>query len=70
MRKLVRSSAYARTRVVVGIIAAALGVVVVVRTFTAVGANWAATPAYILGGALVALGVVRVREYYAWHRAR
>jgi hypothetical protein len=65
VRNVVRSPRYARARVVIGAIGALLGVVILVRSFAAQGLDWRALPAYVLGLALIALGVVRWREYAA-----
>lgn len=63
MRNIVRSEGYARTRVGIGFAGAILGLVVIYRTAGAVGLDWRGLPAYALGAALLALGVVRWREY-------
>jgi hypothetical protein len=65
MRNVVRSAGFARTRVGIGAVGAVLGLVVIYRTAASVGLDWRGLPAYVLGAALVALGVVRWREYRA-----
>ncbi len=70
MRRLVTSSGYARLRVVVGLVAAVLGLSILIKTFLAVGLTTSALPAYVLGAAMVALGLVRLRDYRAIGRPR
>jgi len=65
VRNLVRSEGYARARVGIGLVGGVLGAVVLYRTAGAVGLDWRGLPAYALGAALLALGVVRWREYAA-----
>ncbi len=68
MRRLVRSETYARTRLVTATLFALFGVVIIVRTYLSVGPVGAAVPAYVMGLALVALAVVRFRDYRAARR--
>lgn len=70
MRRLVRSEGYARARLVTGTIAMLLGAVVIVRTLAATGLAFAAITPCVLGAAMIALGVVRYRDYAAARRAR
>ena len=70
MRRFVHSEGYARARLVTGGIFAILGTIVLVRTLAAAGLNWAALPAYVLGVALIALGAVRYRDWFAARRKR
>jgi hypothetical protein len=65
MRNVVRSEGYARTRVGIGAAAAVLGAITLYRTIASVGLKLEALPAYVLGLALIALGVVRWREFRA-----
>jgi Zn-dependent protease with chaperone function len=68
MKRLARSEAYARARLVTATLFALFGSVIIVRTWMSVGPVAAALPAYILGLALIALAVVRLREYRASRR--
>jgi len=68
MRRMVRSESYARARLVTATLFAVFGAVIIVRTLLSVGPVAAAIPAYILGLALLALAVVRFREYRARRR--
>ncbi len=70
MRNLVRSEGYARARLVTGSIAMVLGAILIVRTLAATGLAFKALPACVLGGAMIALGVVRFRDYTAARRGR
>ncbi len=70
MKRLVRSEGYARARLVTGSVAMVLGAIVIVRTLVAIGFVAAAIPACVLGLAMIALGVVRYRDYAAARRAR
>ena len=70
MRNVVRSEGYARARVGIGIAGAILGLVVIYRTVGSVGLDWRGLPAYALGAALLALGVVKWREYRAARERR
>jgi hypothetical protein len=64
----VRSEAYARARLVTGTLFAVLGAAIIVRTIAAAGLSWADLPAFVLGAAMIALAVVRCREYAAAKR--
>ncbi|MDQ2857610.1 MAG: hypothetical protein M3R53_03030 [Candidatus Eremiobacteraeota bacterium] len=68
MRRLVRSEGYARARVVSGVLFAVLGAVVFVRSIVAAGVSLPALPGSVLGLAMLALGVLRVRDYAASRR--
>jgi hypothetical protein len=68
MRKFAQSEAYARTRLVTATLFAIFGVVIILRTLAGPGLVVAALPAYVLGLALVALAVVRFRDYRAARR--
>jgi hypothetical protein len=68
MRRLVRSEGYARARLVTGTLFAVLGVAIVARTIAAAGLGWADLPAFVLGAAMIALALVRFREYVAARR--
>ncbi|HTV74624.1 MAG TPA: hypothetical protein VME66_13090 [Candidatus Acidoferrales bacterium] len=65
MRRLVRSHGYLRMRAILGALYVMLGAILIVRTFGAFGLRLTEIPALVLGGALVALGTIRVREYIA-----
>ena len=64
MRRLVRSQGYARARLVSAAIFAALALVIIVRTAQAVGASLTGLPAFVLGAAMIALAVLRFRDYF------
>jgi ABC-type uncharacterized transport system permease subunit len=68
VRRIVQSQGYARTRVGIGAVVAVLGAVLLVRTAASVGLDWRGLPAYVLGAAMIALGIVRWREYQAARR--
>jgi len=65
MKNFVRSEAYARARLVSAALFVVLGAVVIVRTLAVTGAAVSAIPACALGGAMIALGVLRYRDYLA-----
>jgi hypothetical protein len=65
MRRFVRSENYARARLVSGGLFVVFGIAIEVRTLGVVGLSGAAVPAYVLGGAMIALGVLRFRDYIA-----
>lgn len=69
MKRLVRSEGYARARLVSGALFVVLGSILIVRTLFVVGVAFAAIPAYVLGIAMIALGALRYRDYFA-HRAQ
>jgi len=68
MRRFAQSEAYARARLVTATLFAVCGAVVIVRTAAVFGLVMAALPAYVLGLALIALAVVRLRDYRAARR--
>ena len=64
MKKFVRSETYARARLVTGTMYVLLGGVIIGRTAsTQAGHDWRAIAAYVLGLALVLLGLNRYREW-------
>jgi hypothetical protein len=65
VRRFVHSDLYARAKLVSATVFIALGASVLVRTSMAVGLVWKALPAYVLGAAMIALGIVRYRDYLA-----
>jgi hypothetical protein len=65
VRQFVRSDGYARARLFSGTVMIVLGIVVVARMFLGAGLDWHGIPGYVLGLALIGLGVVRFREYAA-----
>ncbi|MGP6159247.1 MAG: hypothetical protein ACLPYS_17365 [Vulcanimicrobiaceae bacterium] len=65
MRRIARSEGYARARLFSAALFALLGLVIVVRTAAVVGLSATGLPAYALGGAMVALAIVRFRDYFA-----
>ena len=65
-----RTHSYAIVRLAIGALAALLGCTILVRTLGSVGLVWQAFPAYVLGLALLALGIVRWRDYMAARDAR
>jgi hypothetical protein len=69
MKRFVRSDAFARTRAVTGTLFIALGAAIVVRTFAKTGLAWTVTPSVVLGGAMILLGIVRIRDFLVRTRA-
>jgi predicted membrane channel-forming protein YqfA (hemolysin III family) len=65
MKRLIRSEGYARARLVSAALFVILGAVVIARTLAVTGASFSAIPACALGGAMIALGVLRYRDYFA-----
>ncbi len=65
MKRLVQSEGFARARLVNGLLFVVLGSVVIGRTLITVRFGWQVLPACVLGGAMVALGAVRFRDYFA-----
>jgi hypothetical protein len=68
VRNLVRSEGYARARLVTGSIAAVLGAILIARTLASTGLSFKVIPACVLGAAMIALGIVRFRDYAAARR--
>lgn len=68
MRRFVRSEGYARARLISGAFFVVFGVAIAVRTAAIAGFSAAALPAYVLGGAMLALGALRFRDYFARSR--
>ena len=60
-----RSEGYARLRLVSAAFFIVFGGAITVRTLALVGFSFAAVPAYVLGGAMIALGALRFRDYAA-----
>lgn len=65
MRRFVRSEGYARARLVSGAFFIVFGLAIAIRTAAIAGFSGAALPAYVLGAAMVALGGLRFRDYFA-----
>ncbi len=65
MKRFVRSESYARVRLVSAALFIVFGAAIEFRTFASVGLTGAAVPAYVLGAAMLALGVLRFRDYFA-----
>ncbi|MGH7728503.1 MAG: hypothetical protein ACREM2_06915 [Vulcanimicrobiaceae bacterium] len=63
MKRLVSSRTYGRWRAANGSLFVVCGAAIAIRTAMIVGASPSAIPAYVLGAALVALGIVRIRGY-------
>jgi hypothetical protein len=61
----VRGPAYPRVRAAFGLAGMALGAVILWRTFFGIGLDWKGLPAYVLGLALIGLGVAKWRDYRA-----
>jgi hypothetical protein len=61
--RFVRSLTYAQIRLVFAFFFIVLGALVAIRTFAKVGLVGAALPAYVLAGAMIALGAFRIRTY-------
>ena len=70
MKRLVHSEGYARARLVSGALFVVLGSILIVRTIFVVGASFSAVPAYVLGAAMIALGALRYRDYFAYRAQR
>ncbi|GAC1309453.1 MAG: hypothetical protein NVSMB19_23200 [Vulcanimicrobiaceae bacterium] len=70
MKKFVRSDAYVRARLATGALFVVFGVAILFRTIADVGLTASAIPAYVLGAAMVALGIFRFRDYLAARRLR
>jgi hypothetical protein len=70
MRKFVRSETYLRTRLVTGTMFVLLGGLLLGQIVARFGPDWHAIPAYVLGLALILLGLNRWREYYMARRKR
>jgi hypothetical protein len=68
VRRFVRSEGYARARLISGAFFVVFGVAIAVRTAAIAGFSAAALPAYVLGGAMLALGALRFRDYFARSR--
>ena len=63
MKKFVRSEGYLRLRLVTGTMFILLGGVLLGRVVMLFGFDWHAIPAYVLGLAMILLGMWRYREY-------
>ncbi len=63
MRRLIRSEGYARARLVSAALFIVLGTIVIYRTLAVTGLAGTAIPATVLGLAMIALGVLRFRDY-------
>ncbi len=63
MRRLVRSEGYARARLVSAALFIVLGIFVIYRTFGVARFSLAALPGGVLGAAMIALGLLRFRDY-------
>jgi hypothetical protein len=63
VRRFARSPGYLRFRAILGALYAMLGAILLVRTFAAFGLRLTEIPALVLGGALITLGTLRVRDY-------
>jgi hypothetical protein len=70
VKRLVQSEGYARARLVNGTLFVVLGSVVIVRTLVAVRFGLQVLPACVLGMAMIALGAVRLRDYFALRAQR
>ena len=68
MRRLVRSQGYARARLASGTLFGILGAVVAYRSVAFAGLSLAALPGCVLGLAMLALAVLRFRDYFAARR--
>ena len=63
MKRLVRSEGYARARLVSAALFIVLGALVIYRTLAVTGLAGTAIPGCVLGLAMIALGIVRFRDY-------
>ena len=69
MRRFSRSRTFTRARLVNALLFVIFGIVITVRTATAVGPKTAAIPGVVLGLAMIALGAFRYRDYNRMKRA-
>lgn len=65
MRKLVRSSGYQRFRALLGAGFIVLGAITLYRTVAIAGVGTHSIPSFVLGAAMIALGVLRLRDFLA-----
>lgn len=65
MRKLVASSGYQRFRALLGAGFIVLGAVTVWRSLALAGLGTQSIPSLVLGAAMIALGVIRLRDFLA-----
>jgi hypothetical protein len=65
VRKLVRSAGYQRVRALLGAGFIVLGVVLLYRTIALTGIGTKSIPSFVLGAAMIALGVLRLRDFLA-----
>jgi hypothetical protein len=65
MRKLVTSSGYQRFRALLGAGFIVLGAVTLWRSIAIAGIGMHSIPSFVLGGAMIALGVFRLRDFLA-----
>jgi hypothetical protein len=65
MRKLVRSTGYQRFRALLGAGFIVLGAVLLYRTVAITGIGTKSIPSFVLGAAMIALGVLRLRDFLA-----
>jgi hypothetical protein len=68
VRRFVASQGYARAKVATGVLFVALGVLIVGRTLAALGFSTASVAPLVMGAAIMGLGVMRVRDYFARRR--
>jgi hypothetical protein len=61
--RFTRSAAYVRARAITGTLFIAFGVAIVVRTIFAIGFVGSAIVPVVMGVALIALGIIRLRDY-------
>ena len=66
MRRFAQGNAFARVRAVTGSLFVLFGAAIVARTLSAVGLTAAAITPLIMGFALIALGALRVRQYFVF----
>ena len=69
MKRIVRSEGYARARLLSGTLFGILGVIIAYRSVAAAGLALTALPGCVLGLAMLALGALRFRDYFAARRA-
>ncbi len=61
MKRLTESRGYGRFKVINAVVFIALGILIIVQMAHAIGARFEALSGYVLGIALIALGVFRLR---------
>jgi hypothetical protein len=69
VRRVVASAGYARFKLVLGLVYAVIGIAIIAKSIAAVGMSTKLVPSIALGAALIALGIVRLRDFRAIRKA-